>query len=79
MRSKSHRANQQALRDFDELPASAFVALDVVCALFACSPATVWRRVNQRQLVAPHRIGARTTRWLVGELRLQLQTIGGAQ
>lgn len=67
----------QALKNFDDLPASAFVSLAVVCALFACSPATVWRRVRQGQLVAPHRIGSRTTRWLVGELRQSLSETGG--
>lgn len=54
---------------FDTLPDSAFVPLPVVCGIYGCSPATAWRRVRSGQLVAPHRIGARTTRWNVGELR----------
>jgi prophage regulatory protein len=57
---------------FDDLPDSAYVALPVVCALYDCSPATVWRRVASGQLVAPHRLGTRTTRWRVGELRAAL-------
>ena len=61
--------NRCSIRDFDELPATAFVSLSVVCTLFACSPATVWRRVRDGLLVEPHRIGKRTTRWNVGELR----------
>lgn len=71
-----------AFQAFDDLPDSAFISLPVVCALFGCSPATVWRRVRSGQLVAPHRIGVRSTRWQVGELRRhlgQLLTVGGAQ
>lgn len=63
----------QALKNFDDLPDSAYVPITVVCGLFACSPATVWRRVLVGELVAPHRIGQRTTRWKVGELRLALK------
>lgn len=65
----------QTLKNWDILPDSSFVPLLVVCALFSCSPATVWRRVQSGQLVA-HRIGKRTTRWKVGELRNALK--GGA-
>lgn len=64
-----------SLMAFDELPDSAFVPLLVVCTLFACSPATVWRRVRSGQLVAPLRIGSRTTRWMVRDLREMLATV----
>lgn len=69
MQNVQTRPLHLALRNFDELPGSAFVSLLVVCTLFCCSPATVWRRVRDGQLVAPHRIGSRTTRWLVADLR----------
>lgn len=71
-----HPANHPAFQAFDTLPDAAFVPLAVVCALFSCSPATAWRRVRQGQLVAPHRIGTRTTRWQVGELRAALKDQG---
>lgn len=58
-----------ALLGFDSLPDSSFVPLPVVCSLFSCSPATAWRRVKSGQLVAPHKLGLRTTRWNVGQLR----------
>lgn len=61
-----------ALQAFDTLPDSAFVSLPVVCGLYECSAATAWRRVKSGQIVSPHRIGARTTRWNVGELRRAL-------
>lgn len=64
-----------ALKNFDELPDSAYVPLLIVCALLSCSPATVWRRVRSGQLVSPVRIGSRTTRWKVGDLRRALSAM----
>ena len=66
-----------ALMAFDELPDSAFVPLPVVCALYGCSAATVWRRVRDGHLIAPYRIGMRTTRWSVAELREALASAKG--
>ena len=66
------------LSAFEELPDSAFVPLNVVCALFGCSTATVWRRVRAGRLVQPHRIGLRTTRWRVGDLRNELAKACGS-
>lgn len=60
------------LSAFDELPESAFVSVNIVCALFGCSPATVWRRARDGALPSPHKLGKRTTRWNVGELRSYL-------
>jgi predicted DNA-binding transcriptional regulator AlpA len=65
----------RTLTVFDKLPDAAYVALPVVCALFSCSPSTVWRRVQSGQLISPHRIGNRTTRWNVGEIRAALTLI----
>lgn len=68
------------LAAFDELPNSAYVPINVVCALFGCSTATVWRRVRAGQMAQPQRIGLRTTRWQVGDLRNELaRAIGGVQ
>lgn len=61
-----------ALRNFDSLPNSCFVRQPVVEALFACSAATVWRRVKNQTLPAPHKLSERVTGWQVGELRLVL-------
>lgn len=58
-----------ALRNFDSLPDSANVRLPIVQALFACSAATVWRRVAARTLPAPRKLSERVTAWQVGELR----------
>lgn len=62
-----------ALRNFELLPDSAFVRLAVVAGLFACSPATVWRRVKKGALPTPRRLSAGVTAWRVGELRTALR------
>jgi predicted DNA-binding transcriptional regulator AlpA len=41
-------------------------------ALFACSAATVWRRVQSGHIPQPRKLSLRTTCWNVGELRLAL-------
>lgn len=66
-----NRIDQGALRGFDDLPASAQVRLPVVAALFAISPATVWRWVHGGTLPQPHRINGVTV-WNVGALRQAL-------
>ncbi|MFZ1548629.1 MAG: transcriptional regulator [Candidatus Nitrotoga sp.] len=66
---------EPSIRNFDVLPDEAFVRIETVRQLLSCSGATVWRRVRDGQLVAPHRIGSRTTRWNVGELRENLRNL----
>ena len=62
-----------ALTRFDHLPDSGFVRLPVVAALFACSPATVWRRVKKGTLPTPRKLSEGVTAWNVGELRKALR------
>lgn len=62
-----------ALRNFDSLPNSAYVRLPVVAALYACAPATVWRRVQAKAIPAPRKLGERVTAWNVGDLRKALR------
>lgn len=66
------RVAPDALWNFDRLPDSANVRLPVVAALFACSRATVWRRVRNKTLPSPRKLGERITAWNVGELRKAL-------
>ncbi len=66
-----------ALRDFDQLPDSANVRLPTVAALFACSPASVWRGVKAMRIPAPRKLSPRTTCWNVGELKKVLATKAG--
>jgi predicted DNA-binding transcriptional regulator AlpA len=60
-----------ALAVFDLMPYSARVRLPVVCGLFACSPATVWRRCKTGELPAPTKVRGCTS-WNVGEIRAAL-------
>lgn len=62
-----------ALRNFDSLPEVGHVRLPVVAALFACSPATVWRRVKSGDLPAPRKLSEKVTAWRVAELRKALR------
>lgn len=61
-----------ALRNFNLLPDDAHVRLPVVAALFACSPATVWRRAG-KSLPAPRKLSEKVTAWRVGDLRKALR------
>jgi len=65
-----------ALKNYDALPDSAEVRLPIVAALFACSNATVWRRVRSGDIPAPERRHGITS-WRVGRLR-HAQTAGDA-
>lgn len=61
-----------ALKHFDNLPDCAHVRLPVVQALFACSPASVWRGVKAGRIPKPRKLSPRTTCWLVADLRAAL-------
>jgi len=60
-----------ALANFDQLPDVANVREPTVCLLYACSRATVWRRVKKGQIPPPRKFDG-TTVWNVGELRQAL-------
>jgi predicted DNA-binding transcriptional regulator AlpA len=65
-----------AFANFDHAPDSAFVRLAVVAALFACSPATIWRRVKKGTLPVGRKLSEGVTAWNVGELRKALRGEG---
>lgn len=64
-----------ALQNFDALPDAAHVRLPVVCGLFACSPATAWRRAKAGTLPPPVKLSDRVTAWRVGDLRAALADV----
>jgi predicted DNA-binding transcriptional regulator AlpA len=66
----------ESLYTFDRLPDAAHVRLPVVIALFACSPATVWRGVRTGRIPKPIKHFHRAAAWNVGELRAALQGQG---
>jgi predicted DNA-binding transcriptional regulator AlpA len=60
-----------ALAGFDELPASAYVDIDVVAGVLSCGRSTIWTWVKSQRMPAPRKFG-RSTRWNVGALRAML-------
>ena len=70
--TKLARPRLDPLLDFDQLPNSAHVRIDVVQGLYACSRATVWRHVKAGHIPAPVKISTRITAWQVGSLRKHL-------
>jgi prophage regulatory protein len=68
----------EALGLFEAMPENAYVRLPVVCALFSCSPATVWRRVKSGGIPKPYMLSARMTAWRVGELRTAMNSVAKA-
>ena len=54
--------------DFDKLPDSSFVRIGVLTALFAVSPASIWRWSRQGRLPCPTKVSG-TTLWSVRDLR----------
>ncbi len=76
MNSNGERA-EKLLPQFDELPNSAYVSLEVVARLFGISNPTVWRWVKSGHLPNPVKLGPNSTRWAVGALRERLRNVQG--
>ncbi|MDD2990186.1 MAG: AlpA family phage regulatory protein [Zoogloea sp.] len=62
-----------ALSNFPYLPDAGYIRLPTVVALFASSPATVWRRVKKGTLPAPRKLSEGVTAWNVGQIRQALK------
>ena len=57
------------LRDFDQLPDSAYIRLPVMIGLFGVSAASIWRGVKNKTIPAPTNLTVRTTAWNVRLVR----------
>lgn len=64
-----------AFVNFDQLPDTALVPQKVLELLFTCSGATLWRRVASHVLPQPVHVGARSTRWRVGDVRAAMAAL----
>jgi predicted DNA-binding transcriptional regulator AlpA len=69
--------NKIALKNFDVLPASAYVKRVVVQALCSCSDEQVDRLVKAGRLPRPIKISSRVNVWRVGDLRDALARFSG--
>lgn len=68
---------QNQLKQFDDLPGSALVRIDVVKGLLSISASTVYRWVLAGRLPQPKKLGPKTTVWRVADLRQFIQEHGG--
>lgn len=71
----AQRVTPEALANFKAAPDEAFVKIALVQCLFACSAATVWRRVRDGKLPSPVKLSERSTAWRVGDLRAALASM----
>lgn len=66
-----------ALANFSAMDDAAYVRVDVVAGLLACSTNTVWRRSKTgKDLPAPVLLSPGVTGWNVGALRRHLAGLG---
>ena len=64
----------EALKNFDQLPNSAYIRLPVVQRLYGISAASIWRAVKTGYIPSPVKLTERTTAWNVGAIRKSLAT-----
>jgi predicted DNA-binding transcriptional regulator AlpA len=57
------------VRNFDELPDTALVRVNVVSSVEGVNPSTIWRWVKAGTFPAPEKTGPNTTSWRVGAIR----------
>lgn len=66
----------QALSGFDEMPASSYVRLPIVKALYGISSASVWRHSATGLMPGPIKLSKRCTAWNVGLIKADLAAKG---
>lgn len=62
----------EALRDFDQLPDSAYIRLPIIKRLYGVSAATIWRGVKNGTIPKPSKLSERCTAWSVKAIRADL-------
>ena len=74
-RTRRKQRQQEAAAIFNSQPDDGLVQIHTPCAIFSCSPATIWRWVDSGKFPNPHKMG-RLTVWRVGDLRAALAKVG---
>ena len=59
----------EALEQFNTLPDSAFVRLNIVKRLYSVSAATIWRNCKKSSMPSPVKVSLRCTAWSVKAIR----------
>ena len=69
---------KRTLEIFPFLPDDALIEIRSVCALLGRSSASIWRDAAQGRLAPPVRVGARSARWRVGDVRAAMKCVAAA-
>ena len=70
--NKIQRRIVERISVFDDLPKSALVNISEISAMACRSNASIWRDVKAARLPQPLKIGAGSSRWVVGDVRRYL-------
>ena len=65
------------IQGLDTLPHEACVPIEVVIYLTGRSRASIWRDVAAKRLPAPFKVGPRSTRWKLGDIRQAMTKMQG--
>lgn len=68
-RAARQRRITETLERFDSLPDEALIEIGIVTIVCGRSPASIWRDVAAGRLAKPLRVGLRSTRWRVCDVR----------
>ena len=72
LKSELTQAIPEALANFDQLPNSAYIRLNVLKRLYGISAASCWRGVKNGSIPKPSKLSERCTAWNVGLIRAAL-------
>lgn len=78
LKAKLAKPIPEALKNFDQLPDSAYIRLPVLKCLYAISAASCWRGVKNGTIPKPVKLTERCTAWNVGLVRAALAAKAGA-
>ncbi|MDO9206515.1 AlpA family transcriptional regulator [Methylotenera sp.] len=72
LKSELTQTIPEALKNFDQLPDSAYIRLPVMKGLYGVSSSSIWRGVKNSTIPKPVKLTERTTAWSVRLVRAAL-------
>jgi predicted DNA-binding transcriptional regulator AlpA len=72
LKSELTKSIPEGLKNFDQLPDSAYIRLPVLRGLYGISAASCWRGVKKGSIPTPVKLSERCTCWNVGQVRAAL-------
>lgn len=76
-KSELNQITPEALAQFNTLPDSAFVRLNIVTRIYGVSAATIWRNSKKQLMPSPVKVSVRCTAWSVKAIRADLAAKAG--